>query len=137
MKTKAFLPLIELLIMLLVFSLAAALCLRAFVLSERLSAENEARDRAVTQAQNAAEILQYCGGDYAAAADTYGGVWDGTVWQIRYDSGWNMVSGESDYCLRAVPADSGHALLGCADISVTDTNGDCLFALPAAWQKEG
>ena len=45
MKSKAPLMLMEQMIMLLVFALAAALCLQAFVKSEQLSSRSENRDR--------------------------------------------------------------------------------------------
>ena len=46
MRSKAPLILMEQMVMLLVFALAAALCLQAFVKSDELSARGEARDRA-------------------------------------------------------------------------------------------
>ena len=55
MKSKAPLSLMEQLIMLLVFALAAALCLQVFVLSAQISRRCKATDHAVTAAQNAAE----------------------------------------------------------------------------------
>ena len=47
MKSKAPLALMEQIIMVLVFALAAALCLRTFALSDRMSREGELRDGAV------------------------------------------------------------------------------------------
>ena len=54
MRSKAPLALMEQLVMVLVFALAAALCVQVFVLSYQTSRRNEARDRAVLEAQNAA-----------------------------------------------------------------------------------
>ena len=73
MRSKAPLVLMEQLVMVLVFALAAALCVQVFVLSDQTSRSYEARDRAVVAAQNAAEQLKGCGGDYAAAAERCGG----------------------------------------------------------------
>lgn len=87
MRNKAPLALMELLIMLFVF----ALCLQAFSLSNRISAKNEARDHAVVQAQNAAELFQYYEGDGRSAASDHGGSWDGSTWRIHFDRQWNMV----------------------------------------------
>ena len=47
MKSKAPLMLMEQMVMLLVFALAAALCLQAFVKADEISKQAEARDRAV------------------------------------------------------------------------------------------
>lgn len=58
MKHRASLSLMELIIMVLVFSLAAAVCLRLFVAAGALSEETARQDRAVILAQNAAEALK-------------------------------------------------------------------------------
>lgn len=58
MKNRASLSLMELLIMVLVFSLAAAVCLRLFVAAGEISEEITRQDEAVVMAQNAAEALK-------------------------------------------------------------------------------
>ena len=63
MRSKAPLVLMEQLVMVLVFALAAALCVQVFVLSDQTSRNYAARDRAAVAAQNAAEQLKGCGGD--------------------------------------------------------------------------
>lgn len=127
MKSRSTLTLMELLIMVLVFALAAALCLQAFAGANRISETAAARDRAVLEAQNAAEVLKSCSGCWEEAAHLYGGTWDGSVWTLSWDSG----------TLRAAPTDSGDPLLGQAEITVTDRDGNLLIALTAAWQKGG
>ena len=58
MKTRAVLPLMEILVMVLVFSLAAAACLLIFAQSVKISEETARLDEAVALAQNGAEILK-------------------------------------------------------------------------------
>lgn len=58
MRSKASLFLMEQLVMVLVFALCAAVCLRIFVGAEQISAETARRDEAVAIAQNAAELLK-------------------------------------------------------------------------------
>ena len=58
MKSKATLFLMEQLILLLVFALAAALCMGVFVRADRISNETKQRDEAVILAGNAAEMLK-------------------------------------------------------------------------------
>ena len=82
MRSKAPLALMEQLVMVLVFALAAALCVQVFVLSGQTSRWNESRDRALVEAQNAAEILKGLSGDYEAACAACGGQWNGTMWGI-------------------------------------------------------
>ena len=61
MRSKSPLALMEQVVMVLVFALAAALCLRVFVFSDQASERNEAVDRAVLEVQNAAETLKSTG----------------------------------------------------------------------------
>jgi len=63
MRSKAPLMMIEQMVMLLVFALAAVLCLQAFTLSQNISQQNVYRDRLVIEAQNAAEAMKSGHGD--------------------------------------------------------------------------
>ena len=67
MKHKASLVLMEQLVMLLVFALAAALCLQVFAKAREISGETARRDQAVILARNGAEILKATSGDRSAA----------------------------------------------------------------------
>ena len=64
---------IEQLIMLLVFAMAAVLCLRAFFWSGNHSCQSEVRDQAVIAAQSAAERLKAAQGDLRQALVPLGG----------------------------------------------------------------
>jgi len=136
MKSKASLVLMEQVVMILVFSLAAALCLQAFALCDRLSGQSQDRDRAVLVCQNAVEILEHCSGDFSLASSQLGGSWNGTVWETSYDENWNPAAGQPAYVLRVTPQDSGVLSLGMAQAEVCSADGKLLFSLPAAWQKE-
>lgn len=61
MKNKASLVLLEQLVMILVFSLAAVLCLRLFAWSDQTSREMEQRDEAVIFCQNTVETIKAAG----------------------------------------------------------------------------
>ena len=137
MKSKAPLALMEQLVMVLVFALAAALCVQVFVLSGQTSRRNESRDRAVVEAQNAAEVLKGLHGDYEAACAAWGGAWNGAVWGISYDARWAPAENadQAAYHLLVTPADSGTDLLGTASVSVYGADGELLVTLPVAWQE--
>ena len=136
MRNKAPLALMEQLIMVLVFALAAALCLQVFIFSDRVSRRNEAVDRAVLEAQNAAESLKSVRGDFALAAELHGGSYDGRTWGRLYNEDWELEHGDKGaYCLLATPADSGAVLLGSAEVTVCTAKGDVLVSLPVAWQE--
>ncbi len=134
MRSKAPLALIEQAVMLLVFALAAVLCLRAFVWADTASDSAAARDRALTEAQSAAEVLKSCKGDFEAAADLYGGDWFDGVWIIRYDEQWRQTDAAAAYVLRVEPQDSSSAYLGTALVSVWDGETS-LVSLDLAWQE--
>jgi len=140
-QSEAPLALMEQMIMLLVFALAAALCLQAFVHSDTESRRSEARDKAALLCQSAAESLSHTGGDFAALPGILG-LPDGTYTQedalleIYYSDSWTP-SGEYAYCLRASLADCGQKGLGGADVKVVEAeDGEELFALRVNWQTE-
>ena len=111
MKHKSSLLLMEQLIMLLVFALAAVLCLQIFIKADTLSRETEGQDRAVVLAQNAAALLKASGGDIARA-EALGS--DGYEVEITF-----------------LPAASG---LEAVQIQVF-YEGAPLFALDTGWQE--
>lgn len=74
MKNKGSLMLMELLIMILVFALAAALCLQLFVRANILSARTARTEDAFLLAANAAEVLKATGGDFERAGNLSPGV---------------------------------------------------------------
>lgn len=126
MRSKAPLAMMEQLVMVLVFALAAALCLQVFVLSDRMSEQAAQRDRAVILAQNTAELLKHSGGDFEQAAQMLDGTWDGT----------RLTVGSDGLQMTAVRLVSGQTLLGMAQITVCAPDGEePLFQLTAAWQE--
>lgn len=146
MRSKAPLALMEQMVMLLVFALAAALCLQAFALSDRLSRREEARDRAVVLCQSAAETIRSCGGDMSealsAAAEKLGGSYEQGILWLDYDENWEPIDDGLDHPTAAYRLEAGGAPtqvpgLGMARVWVRDGDdeeGDCLFALDVAWQ---
>ena len=134
MRSKAPLVLIEQAVMLLVFALAAALCLKAFVWADTQSVQCAARDRAMLAAQNAAETLKYCEGDFEQAARIGGGMCDNERWIILYDEDWNVTGEEHAYSLHAIPVKSGLDLLGQAVVVVYQGELE-LAALEVCWQE--
>ena len=67
MKSKGTLVFMELLVMILVFALAAAVCLQVFVKAKEISDRTAQLDEASILAQNAAEILKATQGDMEKA----------------------------------------------------------------------
>ena len=136
MKSKGSLVLMEQLLMVLVFAIAAAFCLQAFALSQRLSHQFTRTDRASAAAQSAAETLKSCGGDGEAAARLLNGSWDGRQLSVLYDENWTPVAADGAYQLTAQPASSTRIPgLGEAEIAVSSAGGELLFSLSTAWQE--
>lgn len=138
MRSKTPLVLMEQMIMLLVFALAAALCLQAFVKSDQLSQRSEDRDRALQAAQNAAEVVQHCQGDMARAAalllaQSYGR----DSLQIDYNGDWRIAQDTMRYTLGVSRQSGGVPGLGSAQIWVRDeVREEELLRLDIAWQEE-
>ena len=137
------------LVMVLVFALAAALCLRVFVFSDQASERNEAVDRAVLEVQNAAETLKSTGlpADEAQkeVATRMGGTMSQGLVQICYDEAWNVIPENSETCayvleVQGMPAEVEGLVkvhiraAAMKDISVGGS-GESLFAIDAAWQE--
>lgn len=147
MRSKAPLALMEQAVMVLVFALAAVLCLRVFVWSDSASKRGSAKDRAVIEAQTAAELIKNegksgCGEEAAlrAVCERLGGTYDGAEGQLRlgYDADWQITDEEENmsYILIASADESGNDMLGAVRIGVIEqSKGETLFEITAAWQK--
>ncbi len=147
MRSKAPLALMEQTVMVLVFALAAALCLRVFVWSDHTSDWAVNRDVAVIEAQNAAEIIKRegtKGGDaktvFDGAADKLGGVYreDTNTVEVYYDSDWNTMeaANSAKYTLSAHRVSAGVRGLETAHVQLSERGGDMLFETDVAWQTE-
>lgn len=127
-RSKAPLILMEQLVMLLVFALAAALCIRAFVLAEIRSQENSARAQAIVEAQNMAERYQVI--QNAGPVDQ-----TNEPFICYYDEDWNQTEGATwAYCLKVEALPTENPYLGRAELLVSDRQGKELVTLPLAWQ---
>lgn len=142
MRSKAPLLLMEQMVMLLVFALAAALCLQAFVKSDGLSGDSEDRDRAVILCQNAAETIRRFGGDAVSgdAARALGYHYDNGVMYQEFDEDWEPVD-SGVYRLETEERPTEVPGLASAYVRVKkarpgDGEPEVLFALETAWQKE-
>jgi hypothetical protein len=131
MKNKTSLALMEQAIMILVFALAAALCLRAFVWADITSARNTDREQALTQVQTAAELLKHYTGDRDAVSQAL----VGSVQDVYYDEQWNPVPGEGAWKLVITPLSGQPPFLGSADVAITDSTDQILAQLQICWQE--
>lgn len=140
---KTPLLLMEQMIMLLVFALAAAICLQAFVKADAWSEQSVAQDQAVAVTQSAAETIRHYGSvsDSALmqAAATLGAEYDSETnsFTIEYDENWQVDEFDGAYTLKASVMDSGLPGLAKAEVWVQDNAHDHgVFRLEVAWQTE-
>ena len=125
MKNKTHLMQMELLVMTVVFALAAAVCLRVFVFAQTLSATGEARDRGLLAAQTAAETLKALEGDGEELSRRLGGSWDGAAWQRR----------DEEVLLTACPQPSPQEGMALWRVQALTPAGEELLCLECAWQE--
>lgn len=146
MKSKAPLSLMEQMVMILVFALAAALCLQAFVKSDSISSRSDARDRAVVLCQSTAEAIRQTGGDpetaLKGAAQLLGASYgaysqEGAPLEIHYNQDWSLCQNRDyTYALKAQPLETDQPGLAKALVQVTQNGqGQPLFRLEVAWQE--
>lgn len=136
MKSKAPLVMMEQIVMVLIFALAAALCLQTFALSGKLSKQTEAKNRAMVEAQNVAETMK--DGGTKAYINLYHAVQKENTWVTWFDADWNATGDDEQaaYCLAVCPEETETPYLWRAAIVVTAEDGEELARLIAAGQKE-
>lgn len=126
MKSKASLLLMEQLIMILVFALAAVLCLQVFVSADQISRDTARQDRAVLLAQNGAEAVKASSGDLEKASSILGAACSGDVLSLNRDE----LRVEIHLLPASVPG------LGQAEVAVL-AGEEQVFSLVTAWQEVG
>ncbi|MEG2215282.1 MAG: hypothetical protein RRY09_06650 [Oscillospiraceae bacterium] len=124
MRERSKLPVLltELVIMILIFSLCAGVCLSIFASARRISRESGELSEAASLAQSAAEVYRASRGDLAAAAAILDMQSDGAGYVLHYDAAWNP-SDDGEYALfiGATAEDGAH-------IDVTG-GGETIFSL--------
>lgn len=133
MKSKAPLTLAEEIIMVLVFAVAAAICLQAFAYAGLSSKADRNESMAAGESGNAAEVLKACAGDFEKAAEEYGGKYEGNLWTISYDENWQRGAGQ-EFTVTAEAEETENALLGAARIKTFQGEKE-LFSLRVCWQE--
>ena len=124
MRKTGMVGLLEMTVMLLIFALAAALCLQMFAWADSTTQDSMRRDEALINLQSTAEILKNSGGNYEEAAQIYGGTWDGCRWVITCDG----------YHIAVVPESTGIIGLGRARLDAVAAD-QVVVSLTVCWQE--
>ena len=136
MKSKAPLAMMEQIVMVLVFALAAALCLQTFVLSGKISKKTEAKNRAVTEVQNAAEIVKNIG--FSGYLERYTPKQAEEEYVSFFTGDWQITGEEkqAEYIMTVTYTESAELPLWQADITFDTASGEELIRISAAGQME-
>lgn len=133
MKSRATLSMMELLLMICVFAVAAAVCMRIFAYADSLSREKKTRDFAVTQVENAAQAVKHSGGDFARAAALLELSGSGEGFEEAFSEALEPAP-EGTYRLTARSAEAEDPLLGAAEITFAGPEGE-IFGVTVYWQE--
>ena len=123
MKDKTPLLLMEQLIMILVFALTAAVCLRGFAYAAEVSRDLQQKEQAVWLAQSTAETLK-----------AERGISEHVLF---YDEALNQVTSQANWSYRVEIQQKSCTVagLGQADILVDSTDTHGIYALTVGWQE--
>ena len=121
--------------MILIFALAAAICLQGFAKAHQISHTQQQKDQAVMAVQNAAEALKHTQGDLAETAEILRGSCKETAAAVFYNENWQPVAQENSvFTLHIDLLTSDSPLLGSASVRVL-TGETVLFELTVSWQE--
>lgn len=126
-RSRAPLALMEQIIMILVFALAAAVCLQAFVYADSLSKEGAQEVTAVNHAQEVTECVKSVQGDMDEAC--------------RETAGTHIADGicvdypDDQMCVLLTVTEYGEWLTK-ALVKVQDRDGQTIYSMQTAWQTE-
>lgn len=98
-QSKTPLFLMEVVIMLLVFSISASICLKVFAEGKRISEESYQLDKACMETQKAAEYWQSSKGDIAQTGRLLQAKVTGDTLELYFDSDWKPVQKNAVFTL--------------------------------------
>jgi hypothetical protein len=129
-RNKTTLAMMELAIMILVFAIAAAVCLQAFAFASRRSKQSEKLRQGVVLAQLGAESIKGNKGDLTKVREEIKEIYPALT---ETEDGFTLL--ENDL-LMTVEKESATGLLGSANITVTDSEGTTIYELSVKWQED-
>jgi len=103
--------LIEILLALLIFAMASAICLQVFVTAHQIAADSNTLNRAVVAAQNGAECFKATGGDIKKAEE--------------------LLTGYEGYMIEIKELSNSGGLIT-AEVNVRDELGNIIFYVPVS-----
>lgn len=120
--------LIELAIVILIFSLCAAITMRVFAGAHQMTRESEALGRGVIAAQSLAECYKAASGDPAQTAALSGGAQDGNTVRVYYGGDWSRVQADAAYVVTLFK-DGGYAEISVAPVLPDGGAGETIYTI--------
>ena len=120
--------LIELALVILIFSVCAAITMRVFAGAHQMTRESEALSRGVIAAQSAAECYKAAAGDPARTAALAGGVRDGGTVRVYYGGDWSHVQADAAYVVTLFK-DGGSAEISVAPVLPDGGAGETFYSI--------
>ena len=134
-RNKNPLALMEQVLMVLIFSIAAAVCIRAYVISRNLSVQSSNRDEAGRICVSIVETIKACKGEEETIIEGCNLRKQSDCLIGYYDGEFKAVDKEDcEYVVTVNFSEEG--LLGRAKVTMKDKAGHAIFALDTAWQED-
>ncbi len=121
--------LVEVLAAILIFSLAAGVCVKIFVQAYWISQENHQLTQAVFLAENCAECFKAVSGDLPQLHRFLGGHIEDSIFSNCYDEQGQPTEAEAAAYYLELSADANNGGLRTANITITSPAGELLFQL--------
>jgi type II secretory pathway pseudopilin PulG len=123
--------LIELMLGIMIFAIAAAVCLKIFVFANQISTESTELNRAVIAAQSSAECFKATGGDLSKTAALLNKSYTaGDTLTQYYDQDWNTAPHDISSYILEVTRSSGHSGFISGEVTVSRMSGEPIFSIP-------
>lgn len=134
-RSKNPLALMEQVLMILLFALAAAICLKSFVTARNMSVQSVLRDHASAICQTTADAVKCEKGNMQAVKELINIEETSEGYEAYYDGDWNLTQKEEGVYTLRVCLDTSDEFLGCAKVTMIDNQGGEIFAIATAWQE--
>lgn len=131
-RSKSSLFLMELIIVIMFFSLCAAICMRVFANAKVKTDSAREITNASLVAQTAAEYYKEFDGDLNLLGEKFGLEFKDSVnsFEVNYDEEWNTCRSDGEYIMTVTKQDEEH--IDRALISIKSDDGEDLFSLVTA-----
>lgn len=120
-SSKSSLFIMELIIVVLFFSICAAICIQVFSTAQVISVRGKAITNGALNVQNMAEVYKASAGDFEETAEILGGTVENNTVAIYFNKQWEQTSKEeSEYVILMEEIESSEAKITATSISTAE-----------------